>query len=521
MSGEISSYDQANDYSQYLKVTGLNGAIPAGSIINGVEFTFSRRQSLTELNYDSRDLEVRMVVSGSVAGDNKAKGGDWPFASTPSVYGGVADVWGNVLTPAIINASDFGFVVANRVTFWQGTGSTIRASAFSVTVHYTPAVTGQKQVALTGSISSGVGAQQSDVALFGAISSILEKNVSLVGSIGPFLDLTNPSVDEVITSAGMTVTWDFGPTEQSDYRVQIWDNSSATGDPVYDSGVVGSTEQEHEIAPGQLPSGDLYIRVTGHDIDQIVARSALTHFETNFATSVNVSNVRVRVEGGRCEPDALPKIQVRWDEVVPGGGETFLQYDVQRRQSGTTTWTRISILDDIETLSYLDANVAPLTTYEYAVLWQATSGASTLISAAAAVPATGRLEFDWAYLHVADDFSRWVRLEILSGSEASQQNIGYFQPWGRSSPTVHVGEALNSSFSLPIEPQGLAATRQWTKIQDLLLAQQEGHVLCLRMGKHRIHKFVTIRQSGRQLSEASYEARIDLQETFYDEAVQT
>lgn len=62
------------------------------------------------------DLEVRLVVGGVPAGDNKAVPGAWPTpdaygAVPPQVYGGAADSWGLTLTPEIVNAPNFGIAV--------------------------------------------------------------------------------------------------------------------------------------------------------------------------------------------------------------------------------------------------------------------------------------------------------------------------------------------------------------------------------------------------------------------------
>ncbi|EKF44080.1 hypothetical protein NA8A_00020 [Nitratireductor indicus C115] len=55
------------------------------------------------------------MVSGSLAGDDKATGTQLAYETNQSrTYGGAADVWGNSLTTAIVNASNFGVALQMR-----------------------------------------------------------------------------------------------------------------------------------------------------------------------------------------------------------------------------------------------------------------------------------------------------------------------------------------------------------------------------------------------------------------------
>ena len=61
------------------------------------------------------DNTVKLVVAGSVAGDNKAAG-VWPGVAQEQVYGGVYDQWGTMPSDAEVNGADFGFVISADLT---------------------------------------------------------------------------------------------------------------------------------------------------------------------------------------------------------------------------------------------------------------------------------------------------------------------------------------------------------------------------------------------------------------------
>lgn len=108
--------------SHYLKFTGFGFSIPLGVTIEGVALSLERRRGTGVATI--RDKVVRLVVGGTVVGDNKADTGtDWPASDAAAGYGGAADTWGLSPTAAQVNANDFGFVVQARNPAGGGAGS--------------------------------------------------------------------------------------------------------------------------------------------------------------------------------------------------------------------------------------------------------------------------------------------------------------------------------------------------------------------------------------------------------------
>lgn len=78
--------------------------------------TFATAVSFAEFQA-IRDDQIRLVVGGTISGDNKATSADWGGMTPNSpTYGGASDLWGLSLSPADVNDSDFGMVVAARGT---------------------------------------------------------------------------------------------------------------------------------------------------------------------------------------------------------------------------------------------------------------------------------------------------------------------------------------------------------------------------------------------------------------------
>jgi hypothetical protein len=99
--------------SNYLQATNFGFSIPTEATITGITVTIGRFESATGTGTDVRDNVVQLIKGGVVTGTNLAvTGTDWPTTETALAYGGTTNLWGNTLTPADINASNFGVALA-------------------------------------------------------------------------------------------------------------------------------------------------------------------------------------------------------------------------------------------------------------------------------------------------------------------------------------------------------------------------------------------------------------------------
>ncbi len=119
--------------SQYLFATNFGFSIPGGATIIGVVLdAFVRTTGGTSVV----DHTVKLIDAGVLAGTNKAVASLWTWdpGGTRS-WGGGTDLWGIALTPAKINASNFG--VGFRNTNLGGDGVNTGIDYAKLTVYYT------------------------------------------------------------------------------------------------------------------------------------------------------------------------------------------------------------------------------------------------------------------------------------------------------------------------------------------------------------------------------------------------
>jgi hypothetical protein len=123
----------ANPTTHYLKATNFGLAVPAGATITGVVVEVERAD-LEETDAIT-DFSLRLVKGGVVSGADRAGADRWPPSSMETAtYGESTDMWGLTLTPADVNASNFGVVLS--ATSAAGAGSPA-VDFIRVTVHYT------------------------------------------------------------------------------------------------------------------------------------------------------------------------------------------------------------------------------------------------------------------------------------------------------------------------------------------------------------------------------------------------
>lgn len=124
--------------SHYLKALDFDFAIPTGATIDGITVAIARKSSQNGALRYTYDNTVKLVVGGSVTGDNKAATTTkWPTTEAAASYGGAADKWG--LTPSVaqVNGTDFGVVLA--VNNYGAAGATASVDSITITITYTSA----------------------------------------------------------------------------------------------------------------------------------------------------------------------------------------------------------------------------------------------------------------------------------------------------------------------------------------------------------------------------------------------
>lgn len=144
-----------NSSSENLLATNFGFSIPTTATITGIEVTIGRYSSSPNKIYDNN---VQLLVGGSATGTNKALSSTtyWPTTETAATYGSTTDLWGATLTPAIINASNFGVLFdANNNN--NGTARTAYVDYIQISVTYTLPASIDWYTASSGGIKLGSG----------------------------------------------------------------------------------------------------------------------------------------------------------------------------------------------------------------------------------------------------------------------------------------------------------------------------------------------------------------------------
>ena len=111
--------DLDGESSQMLKATNFDFGLPSGAVIERVHLTFHRNMESGGGAGYVLDETLQLIIGGTLTGTNFADTGEnWPESNsiyTPRTYPRVgSNTWGNSLTSAIVNASDFGVAIQAR-----------------------------------------------------------------------------------------------------------------------------------------------------------------------------------------------------------------------------------------------------------------------------------------------------------------------------------------------------------------------------------------------------------------------
>lgn len=121
-----------NQTTQILEATNFGFAIPNGAQILGVNVY---AECGTSGGTDVVDHTIKLIDAGSIAGTNMANASGWSWFPTQlKGWGGQEELWGVALTPAKVNASDFG--VAIRATNHSAL-ATVGVDYVTIVVYYT------------------------------------------------------------------------------------------------------------------------------------------------------------------------------------------------------------------------------------------------------------------------------------------------------------------------------------------------------------------------------------------------
>lgn len=144
--------------TEVLLATNFGFTIPTGAQINGVTVVYEMSRSGGAIGVVENS--GRMIIGGVMKNANKADNvtpGTWTGNKS---YGGSSDTWGETLTSAIVNASDFGMAITGAVaSIGPNTDSGVaNIDVIDVTIDYTivpPSITTDGFSAISSSRATG------------------------------------------------------------------------------------------------------------------------------------------------------------------------------------------------------------------------------------------------------------------------------------------------------------------------------------------------------------------------------
>lgn len=330
--------------------------------------------------------------------------------------------------------------------------------------------------------------------------------------------IVSPADGATNNAASLPVTWSFAPGTQASFRVRIYDDTGLI--LIYDSGILPGTAVSHTVPEGALSTAtDYTVRV---DIETTLGKAGfnvtMPTVTMAFATGADIVGlVLTQVTSG------LPHVDLDWTQIVPAGGEAFQRYNVYRRRTGDTLWTRIATIAAITTVDYSDYRVGLYGSYDYAVTYSATQGAQTLESSKVTAGSNGSISLlaKGLWIHAADDVTVYGAFPASSLNITRKQDIEYLRARGRTKPTAFISEEETHEISLELLPTTLDDVAMWDMLKTLQTRQRvQGSVLCVRwFHAAREVYFVQFDQIERQDDQNMFKHSLPLTEVHFDEAV--
>jgi hypothetical protein len=134
----------------YLVASAFGFSVPAGATVDGVTVDVQKNAAASSKSAIV-DNSVKLVKAGVVTGTSQATTTVWPSSNSYVSYGGSSAAWGASLTPADVNAANFGVAISAKNNKLSGTGATLAANIdhIRISVSYTlPATLNQASYGL-------------------------------------------------------------------------------------------------------------------------------------------------------------------------------------------------------------------------------------------------------------------------------------------------------------------------------------------------------------------------------------
>lgn len=131
----VSTIPKGNKKSFYLQVSNLGLVVSPHKVVTGIQVSVTRKAQVAAAIKDN--LAKLIKADGTFGATNKADTGtSWLLTDFTKSYGGEGDTWGETITGADLNDTDFGFIIQVKNSS-LGANSTASVELITMTIWFT------------------------------------------------------------------------------------------------------------------------------------------------------------------------------------------------------------------------------------------------------------------------------------------------------------------------------------------------------------------------------------------------
>lgn len=299
---------------------------------------------------------------------------------------------------------------------------------------------------------------------------------------GPVVTVTSPADLSTVTGATLAVAWT--ATGQVKYQVILYADSSST--IVYDSGLITSANQSHEIPSGYLRNGvsyDLVVSVTNST--PLTGSSSIVNIAVAFTAPTAVANFQVNPASIGIDPFDTA-IRLTWDQTAYAAPD-FQETIIYRSADGGPDADQVILarITSPGTVQFVDYTPASGYEYTYGISVTIITGLDTLESTVVEGTATVTLLGTVLTLVGNGGTYRACLINVQERGFDRQITEAVYQALSETKPVTvrSVARVWSGSYDgLIIGDTTATAKQRWDEL-DALDAQPG--IVCIRDGRQR------------------------------------
>ncbi|MEK7113544.1 MAG: Ig-like domain-containing protein, partial [Patescibacteria group bacterium] len=333
----------ATETTQYLEATNFGFAVPDGGTILGIKVQIEKGETCADCTVS--DVEVKLVKAGSVVGDNKALGANWPATgSGGSRYYGIAsatvdgtstDLWGTTWTPAEVNNSGFGVVISAKEN--SDSATSIIVDMIRMTVYYDDGVgAGGDTTPPTVSITS----PSASATVSGAVNVTADASDG-VAVAGVQFQANGSNIGSEDTSAPYEASWDTAAISNGAYTLTAIARDSSNNQTTSSSvAVTVSNGGGGGGGGGDTSPPAVFISSP----DNLSTVSGTINFTASASDETGIAGVQFKIDGANFgSQDTSAPYSIPWDTTAVANGNYTLTALATDTSSNQTTSAALTV----------------------------------------------------------------------------------------------------------------------------------------------------------------------------------